>query len=228
MDNEHAGEVLEVWDWEKIKPTGQGVPRKEAHRLGIPHEGVHLWIARNEKGPEVLFQKRAASKDMFPDCLDITVAGHVPLGITENKIQKEAMEEIGISPLDSDMTDLGWFRYEEVTDKIFHRELQHIYLLLDNRDLSSYSFNDGEVDAIYAVPLDIFEAMMENDVKFSAGGFDGQSGFTKTLSREDFHPLLFAPSMKEYVSILIRALKELTSTGTVTARMPLRRGESGS
>ena len=96
---DQGNEMLEEWDWEAARPTGRAVRRRDAHRDGIPHEGVHLWVVRTAGGlPEVLFQRRAHGKEMYPDCLDITVGGHVPFGVHENKIQKESMEEIGLNP----------------------------------------------------------------------------------------------------------------------------------
>jgi isopentenyldiphosphate isomerase len=96
ITNPH-GEMLEVWDWETGFPTGGRIPRDEAHANGTPHEAVHLWVVRNSRlMPEILFQHRAAHKENYPDCLDITVGGHVPYGFSGNKVLKEAEEEIGI------------------------------------------------------------------------------------------------------------------------------------
>lgn len=120
-------ELLEAWDWETGIPTGLPVARGESYKKGIAHEGVHLWIIRSGTPPyEILFQQRSPHKELFPGCLDITVGGHVPFGLQGNKIQKEAMEELGISPCDADMTDLGYIRYEEITDEYLHREFQHV------------------------------------------------------------------------------------------------------
>ena len=73
MNEDLKSEQLEEWDWDLAKPTGKPVDRNFAHKNGISHEGVHLWVIRNISTPEILFQKRAKDKDTFPDCLDITV-----------------------------------------------------------------------------------------------------------------------------------------------------------
>jgi isopentenyldiphosphate isomerase len=146
MNDKHplTEEILEEWSWEKAVPTGRPVPRGKAHKEGIAHEGVHLWVIKKSAGKTgILFQRRAGHKESYPDYLDITVGGHVPFGKNEGKIQKEASEEIGISPPDSELFDLGYFRYEETTDKMFHREFQRVYLHLDGRPLEAYVFNDG-------------------------------------------------------------------------------------
>jgi isopentenyldiphosphate isomerase len=214
-------ELLEEWDWETGRPTGVSVQRKRAHREGIPHEGVHLWILRTSKGfPEMLFQHRAGHKEMYPDCLDITVGGHVPFGWQGNKIQKEAREEIGISPGEEDLFDLGYFRYEERTDRLFHREFQRVYLLLDQRELDGYTFTDGEVDGMYAVRLRDLELLLVSDTSFDIEGFEGGPRFRKEASRKDFHPLLFSPSMERYMEVVMTAARELAERGTVSVSMP--------
>ncbi len=214
-------EALEEWDWGSAKPTGRVVMRSRAHREGVPHEGVHLWIVSTAAGtPGVLFQQRSKHKEQYPDCLDITVGGHVLFGHNEGKIQKESSEEIGISPADAELIDLGYYRYEERTPTFFHREFQRVYLLLDNRPLSAYRFMDGEVTGIYAVPLGNLERLFDGDSVFSIEGFDGREMTTRLVGKADFHPLLFAPSMAVYMEVLFRAIHELVAGGCVSAGMP--------
>jgi isopentenyldiphosphate isomerase len=214
-------EMLEVWDWKEAIPTGRIVSRKRAHSEGIAHEGVHLWVFSTVSGcPEIIFQHRSSNKEMYPDCLDITVGGHVPFGKRDNKIQKESFEEIGIVPSDDNLIDLGYYRYEEITEEMFHREFQRVYLLHDNRALSDYSFHDGEVDGIYAVPLSRLEDLLRADSEFTVHGYDGHDIVARDVSRKDFHPLLFAPSMERYMETVIQCVKELFDRGFVTVRMP--------
>lgn len=219
---DQSAELLEEWDWETARPTGREVRRGYAHKNGIAHEGVHLWVLRfSGEEPEILFQKRARIKEMYPNCLDITVGGHVTFGISEGKIQKEAREEIGIEPEESRLVDLGFFRYEEIDDKIFHREFQRVYLYVDERPLKQYDFKDGEVEGIYAVRLSDLARLMKEDFSFEIQGFDGESFIRERVSRKDFHPLLFAPSMEKYMEVLLQAIDELFRTGRVKSRMPV-------
>jgi len=214
-------EYLEIWDWEKGKPTGLSIERNEAHEKGIAHEGVHLWICRKSyTGNEILFQHRSPEKLNYPDCLDISVAGHVPFDVKENKIHKEAEEELGISPSNDDLCDLGFFRYEEDEEKFYHREFQHIYVLRDDRPLSHYSFVDGEVTGLFSVPLDFLKKLYHEDDSMTCQGYDGSLEIQRTLSKKDFHPLLFAPVMSVYMKIVLAAVEELLSKGTVSIQMP--------
>ena len=218
--NNNNVELIEEWDWDKAVPTGKAVARNTAHEEGIPHEGVHLWVLRLKDVPEILFQHRAKTKEMYPDCLDITVGGHVPFGMKEQKIQKEAYEEIGITPRDTDLIDLGYFSYEERTVDMFHREFQQVYLYIDNRPLDQYRFIDGEVDGIFAVKLDDLKLLMIKDFEFDVEGYEKKSLINKTVSRKDFHPLLFADSMKEYMRIILQASTELALNSKTEVKMP--------
>ncbi len=219
--NEIGEEMLEEWDWQKACPTGKPVPRSRAHREGIAHEGVHLWVIRcSPGGTEVLFQHRAGHKENYPNCLDITVGGHVPFGKVTGKIQKEAFEEIGISPPDEDLVDLGVYRYEEQDENMFHREFQRVYLYFCEQPLEEYRFNDGEVDGIFAVPLESLERLLEGDITFEAAGFDGEKCLRRCLSRSDFHPLLFTEPMKVYMEVVMASVKGYLREGRVANLMP--------
>lgn len=214
-------ELLEAWDWDSGKPTGRSITRGESYRLGIPHEGVHLWIVNEISGePEILFQHRAKNKALYPDCLDITVGGHVPYGLLKNRIQKEAMEEIGISPDDSELIDLGYTRFEEKTAEYHHREFQHVYLLKNSMNLDDYRFTDGEVIGIYSVPVEFIESLLISDSTAKVRGYDGFSLVERVVSRKDFHPLIFSGKMRKYMDIVIKGARELVICGTVSVRMP--------
>lgn len=214
-------ELLEAWDWESGTPTGVPVERGESYKKGIPHEGVHLWIIRTATLPyAILFQQRSPFKELFPGCLDITVGGHVPFGLKENKIQKEASEELGISPSDADMTDLGYIRYEEVTVDYVHREFQHVYIMRDDRPLDGYRFNDGEVTGICPVPADYLKSLFKSDSRLSVPFYDGRIVTQKIIGKNDFHPLLFSSIMKEYMTVLFKSCAELAANGRVETRMP--------
>ena len=214
-------ELLEAWDWASGTPEGVPVARGESYKKGIPHDGVHLWIIRcATEAYEILFQRRSLRKELFPGYLDITVGGHVPFGLKENKIQKEAMEELGISPSDSEMTDLGYIRYEEITAEYVHREFQHVYIMRDDRPIDSYSFNDGEVTGLCSVPADYVMSLFEKESELPVQYYDGRSVTVRIIGKNDFHPLLFSSIMKEYMAVLFASCKELVTTGKVETRMP--------
>ena len=57
---------------------GQLVERARIHSAGLWHKTVHVWFY-NRKG-EILFQKRAKTKDSHPGLWDVSAAGHIEPG----------------------------------------------------------------------------------------------------------------------------------------------------
>jgi len=204
-----ADEMIEEWDWRTGRPTGRAVARDEAHRTGIPHEGVHLWIiSAIDDIPHILLQRRAKNKQFYPGYLDITVGGHVEFGQKEDKLDKEAYEELGIIPPKESIIDLGYFRYEETIPEfsLVHREFQRIWLLFDNRQLDRYRFNDGEVDALAAVVLDEFRGTLMTESLASGYLYDGITITRKIFDSDAFHPLFFKGPMVDYMRFLFEQI----------------------
>jgi len=97
-------ELLDVTD-DKGKLLGTTKDRKQVHKDGDWHRVVYLWVVSNGK---ILIQRRAATKDTFPNLLDVSVNGHVMAGEScEAAAKREAKEELGISISKKDMMPLG-------------------------------------------------------------------------------------------------------------------------
>ena len=76
--------------------TGRRCMRKTAHRLGLWHRTVHVWLL-NRNG-ELLIQLRAHDKESYPGLWDISAAGHCCSGDTSiGAALREIKEELGIS-----------------------------------------------------------------------------------------------------------------------------------
>lgn len=72
------------------------ISRKEAHRSPGKIYRTIFVLVKNNKG-EMLLQKRSATKDLYPNCWDLSVGGHVNYQKTyEETAVKELEEELGI------------------------------------------------------------------------------------------------------------------------------------
>ena len=204
-------EYIEMWDWETGRPSGTSVERKAAHRNGVAHEGVHLWIYRLHEGElQLVLQRRSMKKDLYPGYYDISVGGHVPFGYSEGKIQKESAEELGVILDDAAMHDLGYFRYHEDVPSmnLYHREFQRVYVARLDLPLDSYVFDDGEVDAVCAISLGLFTQMLSGeDVFAECEVFDGAAIGFRRISAKDLHPLFFSPVMRPYLDVVVSAVR---------------------
>lgn len=79
------------------------IARKVAHETpGVYYRTVYVLVI-NEKD-EVLIQKRSATKDLYPNCWDLSVGGHVNFGKTYPEIAaREVGEELGLNVTEEDL-----------------------------------------------------------------------------------------------------------------------------
>lgn len=91
---DHSSELLEIYN-EDGTPSGKYKERKQVHRDGDLHKCVQVCLISHKN--EILIQKRAPHKEIYPDKWDISVAGHVACcqSVMEAAL-KEIKEELGI------------------------------------------------------------------------------------------------------------------------------------
>ncbi len=102
-------EVFDLCDADG-NPTGETAARSIAHRYGLRHRTVHIWVVREtEDGrQEVLLQKRSMNKDSFPGMYDTSSAGHIQAGCEPlPSARRELEEELGIHAAPEDLHYAG-------------------------------------------------------------------------------------------------------------------------
>lgn len=166
-------ELWQLYD-EQAKPLdGQGAPKEDVFSKGLLHGASHVWIWRKKRGTlEVMLQRRASGKRTWPDCLDISAAGHIDLGESpETAALREAEEEIGLTIDPSKLFFLDRFRaHLEAGENLIENEHQFLYLLrTDQEDFKS----DGvEVNSTEWRALDVFEVqtLVDNSSEYVPHG----------------------------------------------------------
>ena len=77
-------------------PTNERCLKSIAHRKGLFHATVHIWLFTSNG--ELLIQQRNPDKDTFPNLWDVSVAGHIEFGETPSKAAlREIHEEINFT-----------------------------------------------------------------------------------------------------------------------------------
>ena len=144
-------------------PTGQKVLKSEAHRKGLYHNTVHLWLFT--KQGEVLLQQRSHKKLIHPLLWDVSVAGHIDAGESfEEAAVRECMEEIGLEIAPKQLIYLGSklhkteYRENEIKDYEFHQ----IYISEFKTDIKQFKIDGEEVEAVKLVDLDHFEVLLRD------------------------------------------------------------------
>jgi isopentenyldiphosphate isomerase len=148
------------------RPTGTIKSRAAVHRDGDWHRAIHVWIAgRDGNGePFLMFQRRGSQKDTWPNYFDATVGGHVRAGESLAETLREVDEEIGISLQGLTLIPLGRrVCANEAMDGIIDREVQDVFLLVDDRHLPDYRPNPAELSALVRFPLAALSAFLAGE-----------------------------------------------------------------
>ena len=155
--------VHEIIDeYNKIGEKIGTVDKEIAHKDGLWHKSVHVWII-NDKN-EILLQYRCADKKLYPNKWDCSFAGHISAGETSiEALLREGKEELGIDidleKLNYVMTNRECIKYENINSN----EFVDIYILRQNIDIDKISFQKEEVSNAKYVPIEKFFELINND-----------------------------------------------------------------
>src|SRR3954469_11119213 len=100
VSNKIMPEYLDILN-KKGEKTGETQTYELAHKHGLVHRSVHVWVVNSRK--QILVQKRSSNKQAYPNYWDISAAGHISAGQTSLEgAQMETQQEIGMSLVDKD------------------------------------------------------------------------------------------------------------------------------
>ncbi len=156
-------EIVDVLDSETGLEIGEVISKSDAHRLGIWHKAIHIWIISEDK-KRILLQKRCPEKKLFPNMWDISVGGHVSSG--EDSLisaKRELFEELG---LDSDIYRLEYiakvkeqFAYKEIVSN----EYVDVYKIIGDIDIDNLKLQTEEVSEAAWFTKDEFKLLIDTD-----------------------------------------------------------------
>jgi 8-oxo-dGTP diphosphatase len=143
------------------KVTGQVKERTLVHQDGDLHGTSHVWIIRHKENQrfDILLQKRAAGKDAYAGCYDISSAGHIPAGqdYRESAI-RELEEELGIKAEPAHLKFIGMhdgMMEAEFYGKPFkNHELSAVYIYEEPVQLADFKLQAEEVESVMWIDFD--------------------------------------------------------------------------
>ncbi|MCI8396281.1 MAG: NUDIX domain-containing protein [Clostridia bacterium] len=153
-------EYLDILDSNGNK-TGKIKSRNEVHSKGYWHKGVHIWIINSKR--ELLVQRRSANKDVYPNKLYISVAGHPTSGEEEiESIKREFFEEIGVELDISKLEYLFTFSQEVIENdgKFLDNQFYDVYLIELDLDINNLKLQKDEVSEVKNIYYKDFEQMI--------------------------------------------------------------------
>lgn len=138
---------------------GEVRTRSEAHALGLWHKAVHIWIINDKH--EVLLQRRCATKDSYPNMLDISCAGHLSAGDDSlTGALRELKEELNLDVKKDDLQFLKTFKIQDVFEQTFiNNEYNDMYLLRTTKTVEEMSYQEEEISEIFFVSFEKFREM---------------------------------------------------------------------
>ena len=184
--------------------------KSQAHREGLWHKTFHCWLAqKKENGKTMLWlQLRKYDKDIFPNMLDITAAGHIRAGEEVKDGYREIEEELGIKLNKDDIIKL--FTAKEIYENgsINNREFQMVYMSMVDGSPYKAVLQPEEVEGLYEVDIDEFIDLLDEKLKnIEAKGIKRNPDSTYTLEYRDISKEDVAPHSKDYYKKALEMIK---------------------
>ena len=135
--------------------------RKECHsNAKLIHRSVYIFLM-NSKG-EILIQKRAASKDLYPGFYTASATGHVDYGEDyDSAAKRELKEELGVDAPLKRLCKVKSFSNVE-------REISMIYIC---RYDGPIKFDRNEIDEVIFMSIDDIKRSLKTEERKFAYGF---------------------------------------------------------
>jgi isopentenyldiphosphate isomerase len=156
-------EYLDIYD-ETGNLIGKA-PRTEVHSKGYWHRTFHCWVInRRNNNIVILFQKRQATKDTYPNLYDISSAGHLSAGEHIKHGVRELEEELGIKAELKDLYDLGMSSEVLIEKSFIDREYHHVFLYITDRSLKDFTIQLKEISGLVYLELEDVCKLFKNEV----------------------------------------------------------------
>lgn len=150
--NEETGEVI-----------GKTISKREAHKTGVWHGAIHIWIISKDK-KKILLQRRCASKDLYPNMWDISVGGHISAG--ENSLvsaKRELSEELGLNPSEYSFLYVDRIKESFEYKDVISNEFVTIYKIISDVDIEEIVLQKEEVSDCKWFTKSGFNELIKNE-----------------------------------------------------------------
>ena len=140
-------EYIDIVD-ENGMPIGEVNNKDDAHKLGLWHREVHVWVI-NDKN-EFLMQRRSPTKKFNPNKWAIC-AGHVQTGeSTLQAAKRELDEEVGLNLSEEMFKYLFRYKNEDIENNgiLINNCFADVYIVETSNDISKFKIQEDEVSGI--------------------------------------------------------------------------------
>lgn len=207
-----ADELVDIFD-ENMTFLGTAL-KSQAHLEGLWHKTFHCWLAqKTPEGKTLLWlQLRNPDKDIFPDKLDISAAGHIRAGEEVKDGYREISEELGLKLNKDEIVKLFTSKEIYEADSINNREFQMVYMAMVSGSPYKAVLQPEEVAGLYEVDIDEFAALMSDKVpSIEAKGIKRNPDSSYTLEFREVVKSDVAPHSKDYYNKALDMIKRFVS-----------------
>lgn len=207
-----ADELVDIFD-ENMTFLGTAL-KSQAHREGLWHKTFHCWLAqKTPEGKTLLWlQLRNPDKDIFPDKLDISAAGHIRAGEEVKDGYREISEELGLKLNKDEIVKLFTSKEIYEADSINNREFQMVYMAMVSGSPYKAVLQPEEVAGLYEVDIDEFAALMSDKLpSIEAKGIKRNPDSSYTLEFRNVVKSDVAPHSKDYYNKALDMIKRFVS-----------------
>lgn len=144
-------------------PTGEVVLKSEAHKKGLWHNTIHLWLYTDQG--EVLLQQRSHKKAIFPLLWDVSAAGHIDAGESfEHAAIRETHEELGLQLKSQELIKIGINKHASIYNNgtVLDYEFHHVFVAELKEDIRNLIPQEDEVESLKLVSFPEFETLLLN------------------------------------------------------------------
>lgn len=155
-------EYIDIIDKETGEITGINKPKPEVHKNGDWHRTVHVWIINSKN--EIMLQHRSQKMENYPDCWDISCAGHISSGEDATTAAlREIKEEIGLNLPIERLKMIGETIHQVVlnNDTYFDNEYSNVYVVKADLDIAELKMQESEVKNLKWIPMIEFKQWVQ-------------------------------------------------------------------
>lgn len=192
-----ADELIDIFD-EDLNHLGTAM-KSQAHAEGLWHKVFHCWIVKEKANPVIWLQLRGKDKELYPNFLDISSAGHIQAGedAKEGGV-REIEEELGLKVDAAKLNKLFTHKLAQNTSNQKNREFCATYLFESKNELTDLIMQPEEVDGVFEAKISDLVKMLDNqDESIEISGYiRGDDVYLPEVRKVTFKD--FAPHGKEY------------------------------
>lgn len=156
-----ADELIDICD-DANNLTGVRKMKSEAHRDGTWHRAAHIWIY-NSQG-EVLLQRRAEGKQLYPGAWDVSVGGHVDAGEEPaTAAMRELAEELGLRAVPDELEFFKVVKNSPPFPGFKNNEFYYVYFLKFDGSVDDLKLQVEEVQAVAFIAINEIKKQLSLD-----------------------------------------------------------------